>query len=55
VSLPPLYRDHPLKGEMIGLREFHVEPDWLVVYRIEEQTLTLYAMGTGTHSDLYKE
>jgi mRNA interferase YafQ len=51
--LPPLYRDHPLKGEWIGYREFHVESDWITIYRIEEGRLTL--ARTGTHSDLFKK
>ncbi|GHV40777.1 hypothetical protein FACS1894187_21980 [Synergistales bacterium] len=32
--LPPQYRDHPLKGKWTGYREFHVESDWVVIYRI---------------------
>ena len=34
--LPPKYKDHPLKGNFIGFRECHVEPDWLLVYNIDK-------------------
>ena len=53
-SLPPQYHDHPLKGKWLGLREFHIEPDWLVIYRVENDT-TLVLINTGTHSDLFKK
>ena len=51
--LPPQYRDHPLKGKWSGHREFHLEPDWVVIYRIENDT-TLVLVTTGTHSDVFK-
>ena len=54
-QMPEKYRDHPLKGEMRGYRECHIEPDWLLVYRIHEEQLILLAVGTGTHSDLFDE
>jgi mRNA interferase YafQ len=50
--LPPQYHDHPLKGEWQGHREFHIEPDWLVIYRKMGTSLVLE--HTGTHSDLFK-
>jgi mRNA interferase YafQ len=34
--LPSQYRDHPLKGEWAGYQEFHIEPDWILIYRIGE-------------------
>lgn len=51
--LPPQYRDHPLKGQWAGCREFHVTPDWLVIYRITDDFLVLFR--TGTHADLFKK
>jgi mRNA interferase YafQ len=53
--MPEKYRDHLMKGEMRGYRECHVEPDWLLVYRIFEDMSILSASGTGTHSDLFDE
>ena len=47
------YRDHPLKGEWIGYRDLHVEPDWVLIYKVTETELFL--ARTGTHSDLFGE
>lgn len=52
-SLPEKYRDHPLKGEWSGYRDAHIEPDWLLIYRVFENELHL--TRTGTHSDLFNE
>jgi len=52
-TLPPAMRDHTLIGNYRGYREFHIEPDWLPTYRVEENQLILVAFRTGTHSDLY--
>jgi mRNA interferase YafQ len=45
--------DHPLKGNYKGCRECHITPDWLLIYKISEDTLFLYLTRTGTHSDLF--
>ena len=55
VQMPEKYQDHPLKGEMHGYRECHIEPDWLLIYQIVHDELVLLASGTGTHSDLFDE
>ncbi len=47
------YRDHDLTGDYAGFRECHVQPDWLLVYRIEKEELELFLFRTGTHSDLF--
>lgn len=51
--LDPKHRDHTLSGNYRGFRECHVQPDWLLVYRIEETELELFLFRTGTHSDLF--
>ena len=51
--LPARYRDHPLRGELLGYREAHIEPNWLLIYRIKDDELHL--VRTGTHSDLFSE
>jgi len=51
-TLPAQYRDHKLSGDKTGLRECHIEPDWLLIYKIIEDELILLATATGTHSDL---
>jgi len=55
MPMPQKYQDHLLKGEMRGYRECHIEPDWLLVYRIVHDELILLASATGTHSDLFDE
>lgn len=53
-ELPAIYKDHQLKGEMQEFRECHIEPDWLLIYKKEDEELILYATATGTHADLFK-
>ena len=48
------FKDHSLVGNYSGYRECHVQPDWLLVYKIEEEKLILTLYRTGTHSDLFK-
>lgn len=47
------YKDHSLSGKYNGLRECHVEPDWLLIYYVENNTLTLVLTRLGSHSDLF--
>ncbi|WP_234732154.1 type II toxin-antitoxin system YafQ family toxin [Acidocella facilis] len=51
--LPTSYNDHPLRGDWKGWRDLHIEPDWLLLYRVEGSDLEL--ARTGTHSDLFDE
>ncbi|MCI1982770.1 MAG: type II toxin-antitoxin system YafQ family toxin [Oscillospiraceae bacterium] len=51
--LPETNRDHALSGNWIGHRECHILPDWLLVYRVENDILVLTLVRTGTHSDLF--
>lgn len=46
------YRDHELKGKFKGFCECHIQPDWLLIYLIENDILTLTLVDTGSHSDL---
>jgi mRNA interferase YafQ len=46
------YRDHPLRGDWMGYRDLHIEPDWLLIYRVSDDELRL--ARTGTHSDLFR-
>ncbi len=50
--LPEKNKDHALTGNWIGHRECHIQPDWLLIYRVIEDTLILSLVRTGTHSDL---
>ena len=51
--LDPRHKDHPLSGEWSGQRECHIQPDWLLIYRYENDILVLALTRTGTHSDLF--
>ena len=46
-------KDHPLSGTWAGYRECHIQPDWLLIYRYEDDVLVLALARTGTHSDLF--
>lgn len=48
-------RDHALTGNWSGHRECHIQPDWLLIYRIEEDVLVLTLARTGSHSDLFNK
>ena len=52
-KLAAKYHDHDLSGVFSGFRECHIQPDWLLVYRIEKKELELFLFRTGTHSDLF--
>jgi mRNA interferase YafQ len=51
--LPEKHHDHALSGDYAGLRECHIAPDWLLVYKIQDNILILTLTRTGTHSDLF--
>ncbi|MCU7937277.1 MAG: type II toxin-antitoxin system YafQ family toxin [Candidatus Thiodiazotropha sp. (ex Dulcina madagascariensis)] len=52
-TIPGFYQDHPLRGNWNGYRDAHIEPDWLLLYRVEGEELHLAC--TGSHSDLFRE
>jgi len=52
-ALPQKYLDHALKGDYIGHRECHITPDWLLIYKKENDMITLSLTRTGSHSDLF--
>ena len=51
-KLDPKYRDHELQGQFNKFRECHIKPDWLLIYLIERDILTLTLVDTGTHSEI---
>ena len=51
--LPPSYVDHPLKGDWRGFRDAHIEPDWLLIYKLTSGVVRFER--TGRHTDLFKE
>lgn len=46
------HRDHSLNGKWSGSRDCHIQPDWILIYRVEEDCLFLER--TGSHSDLFR-
>jgi len=50
--LPESYQDHPLRGNWNGYRDAHIEPDWLLLYRVDGDEL--YLTRTGSHADLFQ-
>jgi mRNA interferase YafQ len=53
IPLPPIYREHPLRGTYKDTLECHIEPDWLLVYKVEPTFKRVTFYRTGTHSDLF--
>lgn len=52
-QLPAKYKAHKLSGDYKDCWECHILPDWLLIWRINEQTNTLFLISTGTHADLF--
>ena len=53
--LPAKYRDHALTStkEYKDVRECHIQPDWLLIYKVYKDSLILKLIRTGSHSDLF--
>lgn len=52
-ALPEAYQDHSLRGNWRGYRDAHIEPDWLLLYRVVGEELHL--ARTGSHVGLFRE
>lgn len=53
IPLEEKNHDHALTGNFAGFRECHILNDWLLVYLVDEEVITLTAVDTGTHSDIF--
>ena len=53
IPLLPKHENHPLHGKYQGKWGCHVEPDWVLVYRIDNANHKIVFYRTGSHSDLY--
>ncbi len=51
-KLPSKYSDHPLKGDWSDFHGCHIEPDWVLIYRVEQEELLLVLARSGSHSEL---
>ena len=49
------HRPHKLSGNLDGVWECHIQPDWLLIWVQNDRELTLLMVDTGTHSDLFKK
>lgn len=54
-TLDVKYRDHALIGTYKDTRECHIEPDWLLIYEIQNNVLVLMLYRLGSHSELFKK
>ena len=52
-QLEPQNNDHILTGNWSGYHECHIQPNWLLIYKIDNNQLILTLTRTGTHSDLF--
>ena len=52
--LPPEFKDHPLRGNFVGSRDCHLEPDWVLIYTLTEKDAHVRFERTGSHSDLFR-
>ena len=52
-DIPAKHHDHPLVGNWVGFRELHINPDWLLIYKLIMKEKTVIFTRTGSHSDLF--
>ena len=52
--LPKKYKDHPLIGDWVGFRECHIQGDWILIYIINDNELTLTLSRSGSHSRIFR-
>lgn len=52
-KLDKKYKDHILKGKYKGFHECHIQPDWLLIYKIQNDLLILTLVDTGSHAELF--
>ena len=53
-KLPERHHDHALTGNFKDRRECHIEPDWLLIYKIDKKKETIIFERTGSHTDLFE-
>lgn len=54
-KLDPKYKDHKLSGQFEGKRECHIEPDFLLIYQINEKEIILFLVRVGSHAELFEK
>jgi mRNA interferase YafQ len=53
-TLSPQYREHRLTGNWKNRKECHIEPDWLLIYKIDNDNNAIIFERTGSHSELFR-
>lgn len=53
-ALDRKWRDHSLKGNHAGIRECHVAPDWLLLYRLDLEAEAVLFVRIGSHAELFR-
>ncbi|WP_170147856.1 type II toxin-antitoxin system YafQ family toxin [Marinoscillum furvescens] len=52
-TLPPKFKPHKLKGQYAGFWEYHIQPDWLLIWDQNDGVRLTSLIRTGSHSDLF--
>lgn len=52
-TLNPKYKLHRLSGKYKDSLECHIEPDWLLIYKIYEDIQVILLDRIGSHSELF--
>jgi len=52
-ELPPTYKPHSLTGNWVGYIDAHIQPDWVVIYKVDKSEMTVDFVRMGTHADLF--
>jgi len=52
-ELPSVYKPHSLTGNWVGYIDAHLQPDWIVIYKVDKLAMTVDFVRMGTHADLF--
>jgi mRNA interferase YafQ len=52
-ELPPIYKPHSLTGNWIGYIDAHIQPDWVLIYKVDKSAMTIDFVRMGTHTNLF--
>jgi len=57
IKLEAKYKNHDLINNKLysNCKECHIEPDWLLIYKIDNEELILLLFATGSHSELFNK
>jgi mRNA interferase YafQ len=52
-ELPQRFKPHPLSGNWVGFMDAHIQPDWVLIYKVDRKNHSIDFVRMGTHSDLF--